>query len=197
MSEQQKSASHANGTQRTVRNMALLTLGMFGFGFALVPLYDVFCEITGLNGKTGGPYEAVPVAVDTSRTVKVQFLATNNENMPWEFKPMQTEVVVHPGQQTKISFLARNNTGRDMIGQAVPSLVPIKAVDYFHKIECFCFNHQPLKAGESAELALLFTVDQDVPKLVNTITLSYTLFDVTELLGTAATDREPDDDKKS
>jgi cytochrome c oxidase assembly protein subunit 11 len=176
-------SSTADNNKKTVRNMLLIALGMFGFGFALVPLYDVFCEVTGLNGKTGGPYEAVPVAIDTSRTIKVQFIATNNEGMPWEFQPMQEMVEVHPGEQTLIKYFAHNRTNNDMVGQAVPSLVPFKAAEYFHKMECFCFNRQPLLAGESAELPMTFVVDQDIPKQVKVITLSYTLFDVTDRQG--------------
>lgn len=179
MTEQSRTNTSKNS--RTAKLAMLLALAMFGFGFALVPLYDVFCEVTGLNGKITGPYEAVPVAVDTSRTIKVQFIATNNENMPWEFAPVQQVVRVHPGEQTQIQFLARNTTDRDMVAQAVPSLVPFKAAEYFHKMECFCFNQQPLKAGETAELPMIFTIDQDIPKQVHTITLSYTLFDITDM----------------
>ncbi|MBB3063591.1 cytochrome c oxidase assembly protein [Microbulbifer rhizosphaerae] len=161
--------------------MLALAAGMLVFAvFIMPPLYDAFCEVTGLNGKTGGRYEAVPAAVDGSRLVTVQFLASNNENMPWSFKPSVVSMKVHPGEATDTVFLAANPTGRDMVGQAIPSLVPFKAAGYFHKTECFCFNQQILKAGESAELPLRFIVDPDLPPSVNTITLSYTLFDVTE-----------------
>ena len=145
------------------------------------PLYDLFCEVTGLNGKIGGPFSATEnIGVDTSRTVRVQFLATNNENMPWEFRPSIKTITVHPGEPTVVTYFAQNNTPQDMVGQAVPSVVPYKAVNYFHKTECFCFNQQPLAAGESAELGLSFIVDVDIPKQVKTITLSYTLFDITQ-----------------
>lgn len=161
--------------------LGLLCAGMFVFAIWIMPpLYDVFCEITGLNGKTGGRYEAVSVDVDTSRTITVQFVATNNEGMPWEFGPQVRSVKVHPGEQTRINYLAHNRTANDMIGQAIPSLVPFKAANYFHKTECFCFEQQPLKAGESAELPMYFIVDKDIPEHIQTITLSYTLFDVTE-----------------
>lgn len=177
--------------RRLVLKLLGLTLGMFCFGvFVLPPLYDAFCEVTGLNGKTGGKYEAVDVKVDTSRTIKVQFLATNNEQMPWEFRPMVDEVEVHPGESKLVTFYARNPTGKDMVGQAIPSMVPFNAVNYFHKMECFCFNNQPLKAGKEAELPMMFIVDQDIPKQVNTITLSYTLFDVTNMVQLAANGEE-------
>ncbi|AOS96417.1 Cytochrome c oxidase assembly protein CtaG [Microbulbifer aggregans] len=161
----------------------LLTLAVSMLAFALFimpPLYDAFCEITGLNGKTGAKYEAVPAAVDTERLVKVQFVASNNENMPWQFRPSVISVKVHPGEPMDTVFLAENPTGKLMVGQAIPSVVPSKAAQYFHKTECFCFNQQTLAAGESAELPLRFIVDPDLPPGVNTITLSYTLFDVTE-----------------
>ncbi|MDN3638027.1 cytochrome c oxidase assembly protein [Simiduia curdlanivorans] len=164
----------------------LIALGFAMFGFAIFvmpPLYDAFCEITGLNGKTGDQYQAKEITVDLSREITVQFVATNNEAMPWLFKPGVQSIKVHPGQAVDVIYHAVNPTGKDMVAQAVPSLVPFKAAQYFHKTECFCFNNQPLKAGESAELGLQFIVDLDVPKQVNTITLSYTLFDITDAVG--------------
>lgn len=161
--------------------LGALVIGMFVFAvWVMPPIYDVFCEITGLNGKTGDRYESVSAEIDTSRTIKVQFVATNNEGMAWEFGPQVRSLEVHPGEQTRINYLAHNLTEKDMIGQAIPSLVPFKATNYFHKTECFCFEQQPLKAGESAELPMFFIVDVDIPKHIHTITLSYTLFDVTE-----------------
>ncbi len=159
-------------------------VGMFVFAIWIMPpLYDAFCEVTGLNGKTGDRYEATDAGIDTSRTIKVQFVATNNEGMPWEFKPTIRSVTVHPGEQKRIDYLARNPTERAMVGQAIPSLVPFKATSYFHKTECFCFEQQPLDGGEAAELPMFFIVDRDIPKHINTITLSYTLFDVTDRFG--------------
>lgn len=185
MPDQPVSASthaHDNANRRIVLWVLLLVVGMGCFSFALVPLYNVFCDITGLNAKIeSSSYQAVAATVDTSRTVKVQFLATNNESMPWQFGPITEQVRVHPGAQTTIKFMARNTTDQDMIAQAVPSVVPFKAVDYFHKMECFCFERQPLKAGESADLPMVFTIDPELPKQIHTITLSYTLFDVTEM----------------
>lgn len=148
--------------------------------FVMPPIYTLFCEVTGLNGKTKGQYQATEVKVDTSRLVKVQFVATKNENMPWGFKPAERILEVHPGESVLTHFVATNPTESVMVGQAVPSLVPHNATDFFHKTECFCFNQQVLAAGETADLGLQFIVDQDIPKGVNTIILSYTLFDVTE-----------------
>lgn len=143
------------------------------------PLYTLLCEVAGLR-KVGGAYEAEEITVDEARTVTVQFVATHNDAMPWVFKPKEYKVKVHPGEKKVIHYLAENNSDLPMVAQAVPSITPYSAVNYFHKIECFCFNRQPLAAGESAELGLQFVVDQDLPKQVNTITLSYTLFDITD-----------------
>ena len=163
-----------------VTRLVALAISMFAFAFwVMPPLYDLFCEVTGLNGKTGGPYTAVPAAVDTSRSLTVRFIATNNSDMPWEFKPADFSLRVHPGEAVTTHFIARNPTGHIMVAQAVPSLVPYNAANFFHKTECFCFNQQILAPNEQAELGLQFIVDQDVPKGVNTITLSYTLFDIT------------------
>lgn len=173
----------AKANARLSAKLVALGVAMFVFAiFVMPPLYDVFCEITGLNGKTGEQYQAREIAVDTSREITVQFVATNNEAMPWIFEPGVKSIKVHPGQAVDVVYRAVNPTSKDMVAQAVPSLVPFKAAQYFHKTECFCFNNQPLKAGESAELGLQFIVDLDVPKQVNTITLSYTLFDITNAL---------------
>ncbi|GAA5524588.1 cytochrome c oxidase assembly protein CtaG [Microbulbifer aestuariivivens] len=164
----------------TARLMAL-SVGMLAFAlFVMPPLYDAFCEVTGLNGKTGARYEAVPAGVNRERLVTVQFVTSNNKGMPWHFRPGVVSVKVHPGEAMDAVFLADNPTGKTMVGQAIPSVVPFNAAQYFHKTECFCFNQQTLAAGESAELPLRFIVDPDLPASVNTITLSYTLFDVTE-----------------
>jgi len=161
--------------------LLLGAVAMFFFAiFVLPPIYDVFCEVTGLGGKTGGRYVATDAVIDESRTVRVQFVATNNGDMSWEFKPMTFEVEVHPGEPTPVKFWARNPTDKAMVGQAIPSVSPINAARYFNKTECFCFNQQPLAAGTDAELPLVFIVDPDLPSAVHTITLSYTLFDVTE-----------------
>lgn len=159
-------------------------LGMFVFAvWIMPPLYDAFCDITGINGKTRGKYEeyeAVPAVADTSRTVQVRFVANNKENMPWEFGPAEALMKVHPGEAIVTHFVAHNPTDKVMVAQAVPSMVPHNATDYFLKTECFCFNQQVLGPGESAELALKFVVDQEMPKKVNSIVLSYSLFDITE-----------------
>jgi len=170
--------------QKTVKKLVLVVFAMFGFGFALVPLYDVFCEVTGLNGKTSNEAATELVdGIDTSRTVKVQFISRMAQGMPWQFAPMINEVTVHPGEMKLVKFYAKNESARDIIGQAVPSVSPGVAAVYFQKIECFCFNHQPLKASEEVEMALQFYVDPELPEDVNTLTLSYTLYDITAKVG--------------
>ncbi|NWN92071.1 cytochrome c oxidase assembly protein [Marinobacter adhaerens] len=163
-------------------------VGMFAFGFALVPLYDVFCDITGINGKTNGRYESTEGSVaDMERSVKVQFLAQNGPGMPWVFRPVARSIEVHPGEATTVNFYAKNPTGQDMVGQAVPSLSPSEGTLYFHKTECFCFNQQPLAAGQSTEMPLVFIVDPDLPDHITKLTLSYTLYDQGEPQAAAIT----------
>lgn len=158
-----------------------LAAAMFMFAiFVLPPLYDLFCEITGIGGRTDGVYQAVEVEIDQSRRVEVQFVVANNAQMPWDFYPMEHRVVVHPGESRAVSFFAHNKTTVDMIAQAIPNVLPNNAADYFHKTACFCFDNQPLAAGEQAELGLVFILDPDLPDNVNTVTLSYTLFDITD-----------------
>lgn len=169
---------------RSVWRMSLVVVAMFGFGYLLVPLYSVFCELTGLNGKTGRVDEAAVAAryePDMSRWVTVQFVANNNVGMPWEFGPTVTSMKVHPGKIYATSFTARNPTASDMIGQAVPSVAPNKAGRYFNKTECFCFTQQPLAAGEKKDMPLRFIVDPKLPQDVKTLTLAYTVFDVTRM----------------
>ena len=168
---------------RSVRKLLLAVVAMFGFGFALVPMYDVFCEITGLNGKTGGRYivDEEQLVSDDDRSVKVQFLARTNDGMSWKFWPTVGSVTVNPGAPTTVTFFVENPTQQEMVAQAIPSVVPFKAANYLHKTECFCFERQSLAAGASMEMPVRFIIDQDLPDDVSTVTLSYALFDITEL----------------
>jgi len=164
---------------------------MFAFVFVvMVPLYNVLCDALGINGKTDGQaYTAVQAGVDESRTVTVQFLASNNAGMPWEFAPTTTMMKVHPGAVNDTVFFAHNTQPQAMIAQAIPSVSPARAAQYFHKTECFCFRQQPLEGKTSAELPLQFIVDQDLPRDIGTITLSYTIFDITKMAGGVAAAR--------
>ena len=163
--------------RRTTRTLVLAALAMFGFGFALVPLYDVFCEITGLNGKTGGAVAEMPAATpDTSRWVTVEFTGSVSQGMPWEFRPLQKKLRVHPGQVTVAQYYVRNTTDETIVGRAVPSVAPGLAAAHFKKIECFCFSEQTLKPGEAREMPVRFTVAPELAATIGTVTLSYTFF---------------------
>lgn len=161
---------------RTSVKVGAVALGMFAFGYALVPLYDVICEVTGLNGKTGRA-EARPVErVSADRWVTVEFTGNSMAGLPWEFRPLQHSLRVQPGQTMTAYYEARNTTGEAITGQAVPSVAPNKAAAHFKKIECFCFTQQVLKAGESRKMPVQFVVNPDLPKDVSTVTLSYAFF---------------------
>lgn len=171
-------AQNRNG--RMVIKLVAIVFCMFGFGFALVPLYDVFCDITGINGKTNdtaATYESV--TVDTSRTITVEFITRTNTGMPWEFKAQTRRVDVHPGEMYQVDFYARNPAARAIVGQAVPSVSPGPAAIYLNKTECFCFNHQPLEAGAETVMPMKFYVDPQLPDDIRFFTVQYTLYDVT------------------
>jgi cytochrome c oxidase assembly protein subunit 11 len=164
---------------RTVKKLAFVVVGMLGFSFALVPLYDVFCDLTGINGKTSDQaavYEAVEI--DESRTIKVEFITRTHSGMPWEFTAQSAEVRVHPGEMSEVEFYVKNPTTRDIIAQAIPSVSPGTAALYVNKTECFCFQHQPLKAGDEAIMPMKFYVDPQLPKDISVFTLQYTLYDI-------------------
>jgi len=166
---------------KVIKKLVLAAFAMFGFGFALVPLYDVFCDITGLNGKTSNVAATYTEdGIDTSRIITVQFITRTAKGIPWKFEPMINEIKVHPGEIKFVNFYAKNKSDRDIVGQAVPSVSPGLAANYFQKIECFCFTQQPLKAQEEVEMGLQFYVDIDLPKDITTLTLSYTLYDISE-----------------
>jgi cytochrome c oxidase assembly protein subunit 11 len=167
---------------KTVGKLCLMVLGMVCFVIALVPLYDLFCEITGLNGKTGGPYtfDEAKAEPDKSRLIRVNFLTNTNEGMVWKFWPEKGGVRVNPGAANSVSFFVKNTTDKVMVGQAIPSVVPGAAAEFFHKTECFCFEHQVLQPGEEMEMPMRFIVGHELPKNISSISLSYALFDVTD-----------------
>ena len=172
---------------KTIRQLLAVVALMFGFGFAMVPLYDLICEVTGLNGKTASQYSLDGVeAVDEKRTVTIQFLANNNADMPWEFRPKVRSMKVNPGKLNEVSFYIRNVTDKTMIAQAVPSVSPNRVAEYLHKTECFCFEQQQLADGEDLDMPLRFIIDNNLPKEVTTLTLSYTLYDITDQIGLLA-----------
>jgi len=157
-------------------------VAMFGFGYALVPLYDVMCDALGINGKTNKVAIDQPhgMAIDLSRTIDVELMAHIPSGMLWQMKPKVRTLQVHPGQVIQTAYLAKNLSQQDTIVQAVPSVSPGIAATHFNKMECFCFTRQPLKAGESTELGLVFYIEPDIPDSIHTLTLSYTVFDITD-----------------
>lgn len=184
MQERGRNKSNA----RLVAILGLVAVAMFGFGFAMVPLYSVFCEVTGLNGKTGriATADAEAQSIDKHRTVTMEFVTSLNQNMNLEFRPDRTTLRIHPGQLYTTRFYARNRTGRYMVGQAIPSVAPGLAALHLKKTECFCFRRQPFKAGEGRDMPVTFVVDSELPRDIKTITLSYTFFDVTKTAALAS-----------
>ena len=169
--------------RRMVGKLLVVTLLMFGFGYALVPIYKAVCSALGINVlslnelQTGaGPANPVNGQVDLARTVTIEFDA--NARGPWDFKPEQASVEVHPGQVTTVMYSFRNRQDRAMAVQAIPSYAPNVAMSHFNKLECFCFTEHVLQAGESKRWPVVFVVDTKLPKDVKTITLSYTFFEV-------------------
>jgi cytochrome c oxidase assembly protein subunit 11 len=169
--------------------LAVVTAGMFAFGYALVPLYKAICEMTGINilslserqvpgGGTAGRDVKLPAnsQVDLTRTITVEFDA--NSRGPWEFKPAQRSIQVHPGQLTTVMYEFQNVQNRRMAAQAIPSYAPRQAAAHFNKLECFCFNQYTLEAGETKQWPVAFVIDPKLSKDVTTITLSYTFFEV-------------------
>lgn len=166
---------------RLMRTLVLVAVAMFGFGFALVPLYDVLCEITGLNGKV----ESVAVKeqtypIDKNREITVEFMTSLNESAPMRFRSEINKLKVHPGEYYTVNFYAENLTDKTMVAQAIPSISPGLAAEYFKKTECFCFTEQTFKPHEGRTMPVRFVVNPDLPKQYKTITLAYTFFDNTK-----------------
>ena len=158
--------------------LLVFAAGMFAFGFlVLPPLYDVFCDITGFGGRTNSTAITATEAPDLSRTVRIEFVTTVNQYAPWKFSAAVDSMEVHPGKMYLATFSATNLSAQQLIGQAVPSVAPVTANEHFKKIECFCFTSQEFAANEERALPLQFIVDPELPDYVDTITLSYTLFD--------------------
>lgn len=168
----------AQGTTRTAGKLAIVAMAMFGFGYALVPLYNVFCDITGLNGKTGtiAQEEASKLVTDINRLVTVEFDTNVNGALPWTFQAQAQRLKVHPGEIADAIFVVENNSDHPIVGQAIPSVAPAQASLYFNKTECFCFTKQTLAARERKEMLVRFVVDSELPRKISTLTLSYTFF---------------------
>lgn len=163
------------------------TLSMFGFGFAMIPLYNVLCKNLGINGKTDSNSYLTSSEIDFSRSVRVEFMTNNNNYLPWDFYPKLQHIQLHPGENVLIYFSAKNNSTHSMTVQAIPSVSPGLAARYLKKTECFCFTQQTFNPGQHRDMPVLFHIDAQLPKNINTITLAYTLFDTNGLKNTQLT----------
>ena len=166
-----------NDNRSLTGKLLLLAAVMFGFGYMLVPLYNVFCEITGFGGRTNTVAVDGQENPDFSRSVRIEFVTTINEYAPWEFAADRDSMEVTPGKVYYATFTAKNLTGDKKVAQAVPSVAPVSASGHFKKIECFCFTNQEFQANEERAMPLQFIVDPDLPEFVDTITLQYTFYD--------------------
>ena len=169
------SLSQAN--LQTMRKLFIVSVAMFGFGFALIPFYQKICEVTGVNLLLK-PAEITNTQVDTARFVTIEFDSNLRSSLPWTFKPLETSVRIHPGELTTVVYEIRNTSTRAITAQAVPSYGPHVAEQYFKKIDCFCFTQQTLQPGESRQMPVVFVIESGLPKDVGTITLSYSFFEV-------------------
>ena len=188
MLEQEVAAAVRSGNGHLFRKLLVVAVAMFGFGYAMVPLYKAICEVTGINILTPRDPDAKDIArnsqVDSSRLVTIEFDA--NQRGPWRFRPVKSSMQVHPGELSTIVYEIANQQPRAMVGQAIPSYAPMQAASHFRKVECFCFQQQTLQANEARQFPVVFVVDANLPKDVDTITLSYTFFEVGGATGVTA-----------
>jgi cytochrome c oxidase assembly protein subunit 11 len=168
--------SQAAGNLRTSMRLAAMSAAMFAFGFALVPLYDVFCDLTGLN-RDAAQALANNTQIDRSRSVRIELVANVQDGARWRFTAPRQPVNVHPGELTRVDYELENLTDRPLVGRAVPSYAPAAAAVHFKKIECFCFREQHLAPHEKLRLPVLFVLDRGIAAELKVVTLSYTIFE--------------------
>jgi len=164
--------------KKTTRKLFFLVAGMFAFAFAMVPLYDLVCEVTGLKGSDNKIELPINQEVDKTRKILVEFDGIVNSNLPWEFEPSTRQLEVHPGEVASVSYHVTNMANKAVTGQAIPSVIPWFGSQYFKKMACFCFDKQKLEARESKEMPLRFYVSTEIPKDINTLRLSYTFMNI-------------------
>ena len=163
--------------RRTLRKLLVIAVGMFAFGYALVPFYEKICQVTGIRDLLRPDEVAKNTQVDRSRNITIEFDA-NLHNLAWTFKPLQASVTAHPGEIVQVMYEISNTRDQPVVGQAIPSYGPALAAQYFRKMECFCFSKQTLGPHETRTMPVVFVLDPALPGEVNTITLSYTFFEV-------------------
>ena len=166
---------HANSV--VLKKLLIFTLVMFGFGFALVPFYEKICEVTGINNLLQADTLDAGVKVDTARWVTVD-LDANTRGLPWEFRPLQRNIRVHPGELVQVMYEVKNNSNREINGQAIPSYSPQLLAKHLKKLECFCFSKQVLKPNETRQMPVQFMIEPTLPNDFNTVTISYTFFEL-------------------
>ncbi|KAF3981486.1 MAG: cytochrome c oxidase assembly protein [Methylococcales symbiont of Hymedesmia sp. n. MRB-2018] len=167
---------------KLVRKLFFVVIAMFGFGYALVPIYDVFCDITGLNGKTAQvAVVETKYEIDKTREITLEFVTSLNKSAPMLFFTETKKMKVHPGQYYTVNFYAENKTNKAMIARAIPSITPGPAAEYFKKTECFCFTEQTFEPKQGKTMPVRFVIDPDLPARYKTITLAYTFFDNTKI----------------
>ena len=169
--------------------LLIVAVGMFGFGYGLVPLYKLICEVTGIYDVEKASAPLANTQVDESRLVTLEFDANIRSDLPWQFRPLQTSVKVHPGQLVQVMYEVRNRSDQAVAGQAIPSYGPQVAAKYFRKLDCFCFTTQSFAAGEVRQMPVVFVIEPGLPRNVDTVTLSYTFFKVEGATPTAARPR--------
>lgn len=169
--------TNARSNQVLLRKLLIVAAAMFGFGFVLVPFYKKICEVTGINSVLRAD-TVVNTQVDGGRWLTVEFDTNVRDDLRWTFIPIERSVRIHPGELAQVMFEIRNNGSRPVTGQAIPSYGPQLAARHFKKLDCFCFTQQVLAPGEAKRMPVVFVIERDLPQDVNTITLSYTFFEV-------------------
>ncbi|SDH37671.1 cytochrome c oxidase assembly protein [Nitrosomonas sp. Nm132] len=170
-----QSVTKTNTNVAMLKKLLVFTVVMFGFGYALVPMYERFCEVTGINNLLQPDVLDKNIKVDMTRMIAIE-LDANVRGMPWKFKPLQASVKIHPGESIEVMYEIRNDSDQEISGQAIPSYSPRLLEKYLKKFECFCFTKQVLKPGEVRQMPVKFVIDPQIPVDINTVTISYTFF---------------------
>lgn len=178
-----KAAVHRKSLRPMLFFLCLLVFVMFLFGFAMVPMYNVLCRALNLNGKIYRAATENNSLIDHSRTVTIQFVTTRNGDIHWKFYPKRFQVTAYPGENKRIDFYAENDEDHDMFIQAIPSITPHEAAPFMVKTQCFCFTRQFMKSHAHRLMPVILHLDPKLPKNIHTVTLSYTLFDITHRVG--------------
>jgi len=163
-------------TNRLVMQLVALAMGTFAFGFALIPLYDIFCEVTGFRTQNERAELTQEMTVDLERLVTIEFIANNNQSAAWEFRPVISKMQANPGQIYTVNYFAKNLVNRKVVGTATPDVKPVEMNKHFKKLECFCFTQQEFNENEGREMPVQFVIDPNLPKHIERMTLSYTFF---------------------